>query len=1105
MRRVEKGLHSERLQHMEKESPPQSAGITAVEFFIVRTPLLPIDDLVAWSAGIEYSDLAQSKIDLDTRAQLWKSSVALLRNRLREIIERPEVLQALHIASPSLQCGIERWKCDPDSKEGIQAERSLVRYLSRMCTRPTPFGLFAGCSVGDIGSEGETTIELAPRSGYRPSSRLDFHYLVTLTEELRRIPEVAMALRYSPNSSLHRAGNAWHYVESRIASGTRTHHLVRVESDAYLETVLARSRGEATISELVEALRQVEISDKDAAAYVQQVIDSNILESTLAPLLTGPPPLDDIILQLETIPGMNQVFETLRTVRSRLAVLDEAGIGASPEQYNRITPLLRSLPAQPDLAHLYQVDIIKPVCKAVLTKPVIDELIRGATILSRLGRSGDDAFVDFRRSFSERYGDALVPLVEALDGGSGVGFGRAKADASPLIRGIQLDPEEKAARHKFRPFHSVLIRKVTECLAQGKTELELEFSDLPDGETVTLPDSFALDATLIMEGNDIADPGGFQLHLRGGAGPDGARYWGRFCHSDSRLAHCIQDYLQQEEALNPEAVYAEIVHLPEGRLGLGNVLCRPVLRKYEIVYMGRSGAPLDGQLPITDLLVALEHDQIVLYSRRLARRIIPRLTNAHNFTLPGLDPVYQFLCLLQMQNLVRVPSFSWGPLDELEFLPRVRMGRLILATAQWRLTEDEVKTLCRLDRCQFFFALQELRHRRRLPRWIALEEADHILTVDLDNVLSVDAFGHVLKRQSAAILREIVPAPEHQSVIGPEGRFCHELHVPFVRKHRGNRSPGVPRSADLGTSVSVNRKDRSLASFTNWLYVKLYGGTATIDNILVSHVAPLTRFAVDEGIAQRWFFVRYTDPHDHLRIRFQGAPDRLSEELLPLISKYFNPLLESGEIWRIQFDTYDREIERYGGLDGVIAAEEIFHRDSEAVLDILKALEGDAGLDVRWRAALLGVDSLFKDCGLDLETRWTLMEKSRKPELRKQLGERFRIERRRLESLMESASGLDPELCFAKEVFDRRSLNILDPLRRLTSLAEAGTLLNSMPLLALSYAHMHVNRLIRSSARVYEMVLYDFLARLYSGQLARAKDNRGSHKSPHLTGGAAPV
>ena len=39
--------------------------------------------------------------------------------------------------------------------------------------------------------------------------------------------------------------------------------------------------------------------------------------------------------------------------------------------------------------------------------------------------------------------------------------------------------------------------------------------------------------------------------------------------------------------------------------------------------------------------------------------------------------------------------------------------------------------------------------------------------------------------------------------------------------------------------------------------------------------------------------------------------------------------------------------------------------------------------------------------------------------------------------------------------------------------------------LAMSLAHMHVNRMLRSAQRAQELVLYELLGRVYSSQAAR--------------------
>ena len=89
--------------------------------------------------------------------------------------------------------------------------------------------------------------------------------------------------------------------------------------------------------------------------------------------------------------------------------------------------------------------------------------------------------------------------------------------------------------------------------------------------------------------------------------------------------------LQREEANQPDCVYAEIVHLPESRIG--NILMRPVLRKYEIPYLCGTTLSEEFQIPVTDLLVRIEGDKVVLRSKKLNKQVIPRMTTAHNFSM----------------------------------------------------------------------------------------------------------------------------------------------------------------------------------------------------------------------------------------------------------------------------------------------------------------------------------------------------------------------------------------------------------------------------------------------------------------------------------------
>jgi thiopeptide-type bacteriocin biosynthesis protein len=76
----------------------------------------------------------------------------------------------------------------------------------------------------------------------------------------------------------------------------------------------------------------------------------------------------------------------------------------------------------------------------------------------------------------------------------------------------------------------------------------------------------------------------------------------------------------------------------------------------------------------------------------------------------------------------------------------------------------------------------------------------------------------------------------------------------------------------------------------------------------------------------------------------------------------------------------------------------------------------------------------------------------------------------------DSASELSPAL----DVLAARSARIRPLALRLRALADAGSVSQPVVEIARSLVHMHANRLLRSAHRAQELVIYDFLDRVYT-------------------------
>ncbi|HEY1557940.1 MAG TPA: lantibiotic dehydratase [Kofleriaceae bacterium] len=1032
----------------------------ADDAIVLRTPLLPATLLAEWAAAP------------DPRAFL----VAL--------VAQPAIDEAIFVASPSLHGSLATWRDKPLSPAGQRTERALVKYVARMAGRATPFGLFSGVSAGALARE--TQLELAPRAEYRRRTRLDNDYLFVLADELSR--SARAQLRWRPSSSIYPIAGRLRYATTRIVDKDRRYELVAVEPTPYLEATLERAKPGARLGELAAALVDDEITIEEAREFVGELVAAQLLVADLGVFVTGPEPIDGMLAQLHEA-AIEREAGVLADTRRAIGELDATGLGNPPDRYRAIAKHLEALPAKIELSRLFQVDLVKPGVVRI-GRRVAGDVAHVVAQLARITQVQLESLDEFRRAFTARWDGREVPLAEVLDEESGIGFESPRgpgSEGSPLLAGLAFPGAPAAARVPWLPRDTHMLKRLGEALAAGAGEIVLEDADF-DAMAVPsklhLPDSFAAVVRLAATADELAR-GEPRILLEGLSGPSGANSLGRFCHASPEIERHVRAHLAAEEALAPGAVFAEIVHLNEGRIG--NILCRPVLRGHEIAFLGSSGAPRERQLQLADLLVSLRGDRIVLRSRRLGREIVPRLTTAHNFRLRSLC-VYRFLCALAAQDGVP-PGFSWGAIGNAPFLPRVRTGRVVLERASWRLHPRELASLTKAVReankaggapTKVLDAVRALREARHLPRYVVIASGDNELPIDLAHPLLAAAFADEIAGDGGARLVELFPALDELPVHGPEGRFTNEVVLTFTRTGAPADAPAAPAPAPAIA--------RRFAPGSAWLYAKIYCGEASADRVLCDAIAPVVR----DAHGGQWFFIRYSDPDPHVRVRMHGEPGHLAARVLPALERAVAPLIAAGVAHKLVLDTYERELERYGGDRGMELAERIFWRDSEAVLGIVELLSGDEGADARWRLALRGMDGMLDALGLPLDARAKVFTDGRESlgaehradiVLWKQVGERFVKERAALDVVLarDPARDAGHDLEPGFELLAHRD----DHLRELG--AELARREAPLAAMAWSLVHMHANRLLHASQRAQELVLNDFLRRYYAAKRARSR------------------
>jgi thiopeptide-type bacteriocin biosynthesis protein len=691
--------------------------------------------------------------------------------------------------------------------------------------------------------------------------------------------------------------------------------------------------------------------------------------------------------------------------------------------------------------------------------------------------------VNFREAFRERYDKQEVALVEVLDEESGLGFPVTSGwlAGQPTNRATAFASHSESRAHLARDGY--LLDKVVEAIKGRRECLELTLEDsrhLSVPEVLPLPTSFSVMVSVGKKSAASADE--FAL-IRGVAGPSGGNLMGRFCHLSDELGVRVKQLLKREQADHPAVVFAEIVHVPEEHHG--NILARPLLRDAEIEYLGVSGASRDRTIPITDLFVSIRNNRLVLRSRRLNCEVVPRLTTAHNFR-KGLA-LYRFLCVLQSQGLTSGVKWHWGSLESCSFLPRVVLGRCVLSRARWRLSRQLHASIWSGSLHSRLASLRKWHQTNFVPRYCLMVEGDNELLVDFDDDLSVEVLAAEFAGREAVTLVELCPGPDELIVSDNRGSFTNELVIPF---HRPLLRPDRQPSLSSRKSCQVRR---TFVPGSEWFFVKIYGGSASLDLFLRKEVNDFLEQLAHKHRNLLWFFVKYADPHNHLRLRVRRVGS-VHSSLLDEFSAVTSSAIDDGRLWRVQLDTYEREIERYGGDAGIELAEEVFWRDSEATLRILKACSQEYLRSHGWRVCLRSWDCLLSDFGFSIAERLRLSKLGAseiagrlvlpRGRIRK-VADDFRRERAAIREILSPHSSIaEPWPIVVDALRDRSIENVKLACKLRQSLSE-GSIHVALESLVSSYLHMNANRLLALPTPEQEYVLYEYLRRHYESLVAQ--------------------
>src|SRR5690606_1604202 len=354
-----------------------------------------------------------------------------------------------------------------------------------------------------------------------------------------------------------------------------------------------------------------------------------------------------------------------------------------------------------------------------------------------------------------------------------------------------------------------------------------------------------------------------------------------------------------------------------------------------------------------------------------------------------------------------------------------------------------------------------------VPRFVSITEWDNELFIDTLNYGYLEILIEEIKARKTVKLTEWL----HGNTINHDVKSKNTIQQFILPLQKTNAIYLFP----FDTVNNLANIQRTFVPGSEWLYFKIYLGAKFSDNILLNVIKPAVSTLLQDGIISKAFFIRFTDPHYHIRLRLNMS-DRNNKEQFAIamnsINELLHPYCTDGVVWKVQLDTYQREIERYGE-EFILASEEVFFYESLLYLECLEDKDFAENEQIRYLSALKNLDRWLNLFNMPLEEKASfcrVMIESFTKEFGNSVKLQLDFKYRELKNLFPSFLNSN-KYDFEFNERDKKLKGMKLPLKNISS-----------------YIHMSMNKWFVSQQRLLEYMVYLFCEKYYNQKIHQSNE-----------------
>lgn len=837
-------------------------------YYIIRAPLLPVSIYNTYLKNdeIDYSSFFQNKI-----------------------IEETILTTTYHLYQ-----SLTNISFDSEKKKARNAKESFLKYLIRMSTRGTPYGLLSGVSLGQLAEK--TNIQIQEDVNYYYKSvKIDGSWLSKLIHFLES--------NYDYYQDSYVIWNERNYItDQRIYLDNQTcliqennKELVSIKNNDLLKFIKQSLQEDLTFKDLIKLISEKFLinDEQEIKSFIQNLLDKEIIFTSLRTALKKENPLDYLLCFYRDFD--NDFIRSLQLIHFEMMKYQIMEIGKGKKTFLRIRELMSHLFKAKEYI---QIDTKIQTKNNYLSKKIARNISEAAYLLWLL--SPDDLGIstnhDFHYSFLEKYGlEQIVNLKELLSDINGMGY---------------CTKEDKSIKNN-RPF---LKEKYYYALSHNE-EIEItenEFLDLEKKDTIPI-ERAPLSSEIYSEfyyGNNIKGYDEFLVISPIVSSFIAGATMGRFSQEiDRDIRKQLDNEIYEQYIEYSNENNTEVIHINE---------IPKYARNLNINHSGTTKfKELDLDMPcssitLDDLYVGSTFDKLYLFSKTLNSRILFITHSMLNYVL--CSNLYRFLREVSLGNTKFIQPIKDDGIEGFNYCPRIRYKNVILKLATWKLNKDMFSSSEKENWIEQFHKIQQFYN---IPNDVNMAFGDNRLTINLSNDAHISILKKEIEKQGrVCLLEEFISKSNNDRVI--------EIVTPIYRKAKSNeKSLMIPKNIY-----------KRLETKREWLSIHLYIDESYQNEFLIQYILPCLRELFDNNHLESFFFIKYRENDHFIKLRLLSKSNdsiHLYHEIMQLKQKW----LKESELSTYAIVDYQLEINRYGGIETIEIIEDYFMYDSWLAIHII--------------------------------------------------------------------------------------------------------------------------------------------------------------------------